>query len=94
MLKVCAHRPCSSEFSTRDKRQKFCSKRCSTTAASTIHGFYLHRQKTCEAPGCGKVYEAQRLSSRFCSTFCRVQFGQWSFRVARYSTPRVFGEAK
>lgn len=54
-----------------------------------VHGAYRARRRHCDA--CGTEYTAHRLTSRFCSDSCRVQNGQWSFKVAHQTNRRVFG---
>lgn len=50
-----------------------------------VHGAYVARTATCQAPGCGKEFETRAAfrGARYCSNRCRVQFGSWSFRANR-----------
>ncbi len=40
------------------------------------------RQKICEAPGCGKPFEAERPSAKTCSTACRVRLHRATAKAA------------
>jgi hypothetical protein len=47
------------------------------------HGAFSKRTRRCEAPGCGREYVAQRLTSRFCSRECQTEFGRWAWNNNR-----------
>ena len=88
--KTCAYGLCGRSFPVppNNRVQRYCSKRCSSTANATAHGMYLTRERACDR--CGTLYPARKPTSRFCSDACRVVatgYGRSYGNIA----PRQFG---